>query len=574
MKLGKDVVLRTRRYRQQIRKILNTEYLRKLGGKVPTKLVGQGMPASIGLATIVSGKVRVVKTPQEAEQKVKHGDILVTEMTTPDFVPVMKRASVIITQKGGVSCMAGETRVLTEQGTIPIEQIYTDVIEEGKLIRVLTVNEKTLESEWKFVSSVSKRKRKIWEVMIYSNNKDRINHPNTLKITPEHKMLTFEDLTLVRRPISEIIENEEMVTIIDKIPSSNNNIGFQENTDYNRKLSYLAGAVFSDGHTTQWGGVGFTQSNTENKRKFIQTIKQYFKDIFNTEWSEKVIPPGDVTSIRGRKIHTRQERISLFRLNSDTNIFRELEDCLQQWVLSTHEGNLEEFLGGYIDGDGSLHQSKYPAINIYCDNEWKRQALILACLRLGVLARAEKKEREGDDNSHYVVVINEGLSRITEKCKRVKNLNYLHNDHRYLSAKQLLSNLVTFSHANDYIEKNCLISKTKLQEYIDKNWIVVPEEFHLSLKRIIESPLRMIRVTKIREYEGDVFNLGIEQSNNHNYIIFSSLGTPVLVSNSHAAIVARELRIPAIVGVKGAMDRLKDGRLYYVEVRRGRIYEV
>ncbi len=56
-----------------------------------------GSAASPGIA---SGAVRIVPDPSEID-KVKNGDILVAEMTTPDFVPAMKRAAAIVTDRGG-----------------------------------------------------------------------------------------------------------------------------------------------------------------------------------------------------------------------------------------------------------------------------------------------------------------------------------------------------------------------------------------------------------------------------------------------------------------------------------------
>ena len=54
---------------------------------------------------IVSGVARVVKGAQDIAQ-VHDGDIIVTEMTDPDWVPVMKRAAGIITDRGGRTCHA------------------------------------------------------------------------------------------------------------------------------------------------------------------------------------------------------------------------------------------------------------------------------------------------------------------------------------------------------------------------------------------------------------------------------------------------------------------------------------
>ncbi|MGI8926677.1 MAG: phosphoenolpyruvate synthase [Tepidiformaceae bacterium] len=62
----------------------------------------EGRPASPGVG---AGSVRVVHDPREMEV-VRHGDVLVAEMTTPDFVPAMKRASAIVTERGGRTCHA------------------------------------------------------------------------------------------------------------------------------------------------------------------------------------------------------------------------------------------------------------------------------------------------------------------------------------------------------------------------------------------------------------------------------------------------------------------------------------
>ncbi len=63
----------------------------------------RGLPASPG-ATI--GKVKVCLTIEEARKKIEKGDILVTKMTSPDWVPFMKIASGIITSEGGVTSHA------------------------------------------------------------------------------------------------------------------------------------------------------------------------------------------------------------------------------------------------------------------------------------------------------------------------------------------------------------------------------------------------------------------------------------------------------------------------------------
>ncbi len=63
--------------------------------KLPVVLSGEA--ASPG---IVSGKVRLIPTPADIHL-LKVGEIMLTSMTTPDFVPAMKRAAGLITDRGG-----------------------------------------------------------------------------------------------------------------------------------------------------------------------------------------------------------------------------------------------------------------------------------------------------------------------------------------------------------------------------------------------------------------------------------------------------------------------------------------
>ncbi|MFP4606079.1 MAG: phosphoenolpyruvate synthase [Thiohalospira sp.] len=63
-------------------------------------ITGRAIGGGIG-----AGRVRVIDTPKEMH-RVEPGDILVTDMTDPDWEPVMKRASAIVTNRGGRTCHA------------------------------------------------------------------------------------------------------------------------------------------------------------------------------------------------------------------------------------------------------------------------------------------------------------------------------------------------------------------------------------------------------------------------------------------------------------------------------------
>jgi len=72
------------------------------------RLGAHGKPLASGRAIgqkIGQGRVRLVQSAREME-KVEAGDVLVTEMTDPDWEPVMKRANAIVTNRGGRTCHA------------------------------------------------------------------------------------------------------------------------------------------------------------------------------------------------------------------------------------------------------------------------------------------------------------------------------------------------------------------------------------------------------------------------------------------------------------------------------------
>ena len=105
-----------------------------------------GAPASPAIGT---GKVVIIKSPAEIG-KVEKGDVLVAEMTNPDFVPAMKKAAAIITDRGGrtshaaivsrelgVACVVGTekaTKVL-KNGMIVTVDGAKGIVYKGQLIK-------------------------------------------------------------------------------------------------------------------------------------------------------------------------------------------------------------------------------------------------------------------------------------------------------------------------------------------------------------------------------------------------------------------------------------------------------
>jgi pyruvate,water dikinase len=94
------------------------------------ELLGTGEVLVEGRAVgnrIGAGTVRVVSDPSQMEQ-VQDGDVLVADMTDPDWEPVMKRASAIVTNRGGRTCHAA---IIARELGIPA------VVGSGSATRVL-----------------------------------------------------------------------------------------------------------------------------------------------------------------------------------------------------------------------------------------------------------------------------------------------------------------------------------------------------------------------------------------------------------------------------------------------------
>ncbi|RJF95412.1 phosphoenolpyruvate synthase [Noviherbaspirillum saxi] len=102
------------------------------------KLKSSGTVLASGRAIgqkIGAGPVRVIHDPSEME-RVQPGDVLVADMTDPNWEPVMKRASAIVTNRGGRTCHAAI--IARELGVPAVVGCgnATDMLKDGTLVTV------------------------------------------------------------------------------------------------------------------------------------------------------------------------------------------------------------------------------------------------------------------------------------------------------------------------------------------------------------------------------------------------------------------------------------------------------
>jgi len=92
------------------------------------RLVTKGLPASPGVG---AGVAKVTMSPIEAAKLMERGNILVTELTNPDWVPYMKIATSIVTDSGGLTCHAA---IVSREMGIPCivgTRNATDIMQTG-----------------------------------------------------------------------------------------------------------------------------------------------------------------------------------------------------------------------------------------------------------------------------------------------------------------------------------------------------------------------------------------------------------------------------------------------------------
>lgn len=514
------------------------------------KVLLEGAAASVGMA---SGNVVVIHSPSEID-KIKEGDVLVTEMTTPDYVPAMKRAVGIVTDKGGRTCFGGETKILTNKGFKKIREIVFSTEE----LFTPSINRQTLKIEWKKIVDGFEKKSGAYQVTISQTGNSKTN---LLTVTPDHKMITIENRKLIDKTMEEILESDRMILTLNKLSSFKNKFRFDQ------ALAYFLGGIGTDGSVylnRTHGEVQFIQKLLPEKMAFIETMQSSLNQVYGKTFSmvQKPLAGG---IIRGKQVWGQAAAFRCYSKDIATKVRNEQHN-LTESLLNADEKTLLNFLGGVIDGDGSFNQ-KTGRIQIYCSKEYLLDAIIVACLKLGFAPQVV------ENRTIKNIQIVDRVGEILSYTKRVKGSS--HNRKfgtNFFGAKALFSDIVDEvnykGRIKPYVNKNLLLDKEKIMEYI---YPLLPSDLKKKIKGILGSGLGMQRVTRVSDIKStEVYNIEVED--NHNYFVFTEGMTPVLVNNCHAAIVSRELGIPCVVGTDTATTKLKGAGVVTVDGKNGVVY--
>ncbi|MGL4667558.1 MAG: phosphoenolpyruvate synthase, partial [Saezia sp.] len=127
---GKIYILQARPETVKSQSAGQVEQKFKLKGTSTVLVEGRAIGQKIG-----AGPVRIVQSVDEIH-KVQAGDVLVTDMTDPNWEPVMKRAAAVVTNRGGRTCHAA---IIARELGIPAVVgcgHATEVLQEGAFVTV------------------------------------------------------------------------------------------------------------------------------------------------------------------------------------------------------------------------------------------------------------------------------------------------------------------------------------------------------------------------------------------------------------------------------------------------------
>ena len=209
-------------------------------GKAPEALKIAVRGISAGRRGYGMGKAKIVLNPDDALRDMHKGDILVTDMTNPDFVPFMKMASAIVTDKGGITSHAA---IVSRELNIPCvvgTEIATQVMKKDQEYTVDSRNGIIYEGIMAQVtqpanngaSVVMQEAAPVTATKIYMNL-------GTPEMIETYKNLPFEGIGLMR---TEFI----LASAIGEHPMQ-----FVENNEGQKFVDKLADAVASVARTIQ-----------------------------------------------------------------------------------------------------------------------------------------------------------------------------------------------------------------------------------------------------------------------------------------------------------------------------------
>ncbi|MGH9367664.1 MAG: PEP/pyruvate-binding domain-containing protein, partial [Thermoanaerobaculia bacterium] len=515
------------------------------------RFLGKGLPAGPGAAC-----GRIAFTAREAVRMAAEGKpvVLVREETSPEDIAGMHASAGILTTRGGMTCVAGETRVLTDRGMLSAEAAFA-LFAEGAPFRILSFDTTSLRPVWRRVVAAGSKPSEVISVAVSQTGRAQ---GNLLRLTSDHKMFTIRDRRLEMKRLDAVLADRDFLTILDRIPGTGESPVAPER-------AYVAGVILSDGYvrvTRTKGSVVFIQKPTPAKREFIRYVEKAFEKRFGFPFT-RARRVETVGNLRGRPIRGWVEHRTCSRRKPAVELAA-IRDDLVNWVLKLDRAALLNFLAGYVDGDGTYSRtSSRIRLQVTVSRKKPRllEGLAVACYRLGVVPQIS------NNRDHFLLQIAEQVEEILSCAHRIRvHVPVRAYASKCLAVNGLFGDIVEdvnfMGRVREGIKRNLMFGVDKLRRDVLP---LCKGEDRFRVRRLLESPLRSYRVSPVSaESERTlVYNFEVDASEDldKNFLIFSSRLTPVLVKNSHAAVVARGMGKTCVVGAGEIQVDAEAGRM-------------
>jgi pyruvate,water dikinase len=310
-----------------------------------------GAPASPGVA---NGPVKIVPDPSQID-KVLQGDVLVAEMTTPDFVPAMKRAAAIVTDRGGRTAHAA---IVSRELGIPCVvgcEKATAILKDGQIITVDGGNGKVYDGKIEVASDVKIRAR--GEVKTRTKLLANLAQPEIVDRVAKRDV---DGIGLLRAEFmvaeigehpSAMIEDGRGQEFVDKLAGGLSKFAA---AFHPRQVVYRTNDFKSNEYAALKGGAKFEQPE-ENPMIGYRGASRYITDIetFKLELAaiKKVREKYDNLWVMIPFVRTVNEMESTVRIMEEEGLKR--SDTFKLWMMCEVPSNvilLEKFIAVGIDG--------------------------------------------------------------------------------------------------------------------------------------------------------------------------------------------------------------------------------
>ncbi|MEK7478479.1 MAG: PEP/pyruvate-binding domain-containing protein [Patescibacteria group bacterium] len=236
--------------RNDIEKKFNIKFEQENVSKNTDEILGQ-----MAYGGLVCGTVKKVEKRGDIN-KVKRGDIIISYMTMPEFIPAMKRAAAFVTDEGGVLCHAAIISRELKKPCIIGTKIATQVLKDGDLVEVdankgivrilnktaesvvnyepvfklpysnIFISELLFRSSYKDIEGVAMTiKNGKWKLFIQKFILDKLSEERFNKVLKGSDFKSFESgslkaadeiLKLSKRDLKEI-DNKEFINLLEEL---------------------------------------------------------------------------------------------------------------------------------------------------------------------------------------------------------------------------------------------------------------------------------------------------------------------------------------------------------------------